>query len=63
MVYNLDTLWRRSTEDGPIPLSTALLALAFEFRALRRMLQPEPEPPRRSRDEDMTEETKIGGSA
>ena len=60
MAYNLDNLWRMA-EGGPIPTSTAILALAMELRVLRRVLQSEPF--RRTQDdENPPEEPKIGGS-
>ena len=44
MVYNLNNLWQRATNDGPIPLSTAILALAMEMRGLRQVLQQSESP-------------------
>ena len=56
MVYNLNNLWRMA-EGGPIPTSAAILALAMELRALRRVLKPP------TWDEDPPKQPKIGGGA
>ena len=38
MIYNLKNLLQMATESGPIPMSTAILALAIEICATRREL-------------------------
>ena len=63
MTYNLDNLWQRVDTAWSGLEAKALVAIAIELRALRRMLQPEPSRPVSPQTENATAGTKTGGSA